>query len=226
MIDFWGRPLSKAEKQSGETRALDSINDVKKIIEDEIAETLNLASVDPNEIVVFQDKQGKLKSSNVSIDDLLIRRRDAADNSVAVFEHGKLKPGVLFSTITDTLANYDKEFDDHVKNYNNFRKNVIHKFFGTPITAIPSLAEIKTLIDDQKTKFDQITLLGRQLEAVNKDVTTIKDDQKTKFDEIKTSIDDQKTKFTDSQKDHAGVISDIGQQLLNINLNVFHDLKK
>ena len=69
----------------------------KKIIEDEIAETftLNLASVDPNEIVVFQDEQGKLKTSNVSLDAILIRRRDAADNAIALFQDGKLKPGAL-----------------------------------------------------------------------------------------------------------------------------------
>ena len=72
MIDIWGRPLSMSKP--AETSA-DSIKDVKKIIGDEIAETLNLASVDPGEIVVFQDRQGKLKTSNVSLDDILIRRR-------------------------------------------------------------------------------------------------------------------------------------------------------
>ena len=85
---------------------------------------LNLASVDPGEIVVFQDRQGKLKTSNVSLDDILIRQRDVAKNTIALYSsEGKLKPGALISTITNTLANYDKEFDDHVKNlYNNFWK--------------------------------------------------------------------------------------------------------
>ena len=61
----------KSEKPTTETLAnLDGIKDVKKIIEDEISDMLNLASVDPNEIVVFQDRQGKLKTSNVSLDDI------------------------------------------------------------------------------------------------------------------------------------------------------------
>ena len=173
MIDIWGRPLSSAEKPTTKTQG---IEDVKKIIEDEIAETLNLASVDPGEIVIFQDRQGKLKSSNVSLDDILIRRRDAADNSIALFQDGKLKPGVLASTITDTLANYDKEFDKHVKDYNQFRKNVINKFFGTPITVVPSLAEIKTFINVQREENEKIFILTRQLENIKKDVTIIKND--------------------------------------------------
>ena len=71
MIDIWGRPLSGGGKPTTKKKG---IEDVKKIIEDEIAETLNLASVDPGEIVVFQDRQGKLKSSNVSLDDLLTKK--------------------------------------------------------------------------------------------------------------------------------------------------------
>jgi hypothetical protein len=118
MIDIWGRPLSAAEKPTTETKG---IEDVKKIIEDEIAETLNLSSVDPNEIVVFQDKQGKLKSSNVSLDDILIRRRDAANDSIALFQDGKLKPGVIVSTITEKLT----EYSNHITQFKQFQQNVI-----------------------------------------------------------------------------------------------------
>ena len=39
MIDIWGRPLSKPIEKSYDT-------DIKKIIKDEIAETLNLTNVD------------------------------------------------------------------------------------------------------------------------------------------------------------------------------------
>ena len=145
-----------------------SIEDVKKIIEDEIAETLNLASVDPNEIVVFQDRQGKLKSSNVSLDDILIQQSDAAENSIALYSSGgRLKPGALVSTITDAIATHDnkiaahdnmittqnnmitthgRELDDHIRGYNSFRKNVIHKLFGTPLVVGMTLAEIKNYL--------------------------------------------------------------------------------
>ena len=69
------------------------------------------------------------------------RKRGAADDTIALFQDGKLKSGALMSVITDKLTQYDKEFadhtdkltkydkefDDHLKNYNNFRKSVVHK---------------------------------------------------------------------------------------------------
>ena len=103
---IFGDDLYQSKKKT-ETDSKVVVEDFKKIIEDEIAETLNLSSVDPNEIVVFQDRQGKLKSSNVSLDDILIRRRDV-ENTIALYSNdGKLKPGVLVSTITDTLNKLD-----------------------------------------------------------------------------------------------------------------------
>ena len=81
--------------------------DVRQIIEDEIAQKLNSASVESNEIFVFQDKQDKSKSSNVKLDDILTRKRDAADNTIALFQDGKLKPGVLASMVTDKLRTVD-----------------------------------------------------------------------------------------------------------------------
>ena len=96
------------KKPTAETSA-DSVKDVKKkIIEDEIAETLNLVSVDPEEIVVFQDRQGKLKTSNVSLDDILTQQNDAIENTIALFsQDGKLKPGELVSTVTEKLTTVD-----------------------------------------------------------------------------------------------------------------------
>ena len=44
---------------------------VKKTVQDSISEIFNLVEVDPNEIVVFREAQsGKLKTSNVSINDI------------------------------------------------------------------------------------------------------------------------------------------------------------
>jgi hypothetical protein len=202
MIDIWGRPLSALEKHATGTQTTD---DVKKIIEDEIAETLNLASVDPGKIVIFGDKQGKLKTSNVSLDDILTRKRDAADDTIALFQDGKLKSGVLMSVITDKFTQYnkefadhtdrftqyDKEFADHIKNYNNFRKNIIYKFFGSPMVVTPSLAEIKTGLD----KLNELTLFGRQLGTINTDVTAIKDDfsvMKERIEKVKIPHDADK----------------------------------
>jgi len=65
MVDIWGRrDVTKKSEPVDE-------NKIEKIIKDEIASTLNLASVDPNEVVVFENRQGKLKSSNISLDDIL-----------------------------------------------------------------------------------------------------------------------------------------------------------
>ena len=47
--------------------------DVILCIEDDISELLNLANKNPNEIVVFQDKQGKLKTSNVFLNDIIYK---------------------------------------------------------------------------------------------------------------------------------------------------------
>ena len=71
-------------------------------------------------------------------------------------QDGKLKSGALVITITDKLTEYDKEFDDHVKNYNNFRKNAVNKFFESPIVVTPSLLDIKSFIDNQKTTNDVV----------------------------------------------------------------------
>ena len=95
--------------------------------------------MDSGEIVVFQDSQGKLKTNNVSLDDVLIRRRDVIENTMALYSNdGKLKPGVLVSTITDTLNKLDKELEDHIRTYTQFRRNLINKFFA-PQTAGASM---------------------------------------------------------------------------------------
>ena len=66
---------------------------------------LNLTSVDPGEIVVFGDRQGKLKTSNVSLDDILVRRRDDNEDSKALYsQNGKLKLSTHVSTVTDNLS--------------------------------------------------------------------------------------------------------------------------
>jgi hypothetical protein len=100
MIDIWGRP---SLPRSAPTKTSDT--DIKKIIEDEIAETLNLTSVDPDEIVVFQDRQGKLKTSDVSLSEVITRQRNAVEDTLVLYRaDGKLKPGALVSEITDSVA--------------------------------------------------------------------------------------------------------------------------
>ena len=170
MIDIWGRPVSST-KPTTESRALDISKDVKKIIEDEIAEKLNLASVDPGEIVVFQDRQGKLKTSNVSLDVLLTKDPTAADGSIVIFDKGKLKPDMIISRITEPLNEavtksndastslkiLSDKYDNHITEYTQFtefQKSIIDKidkplleFLGNPPVTVPKLTEIKEAID-------------------------------------------------------------------------------
>jgi hypothetical protein len=217
MIDIWGRPISSAEKP---TTKMQGLEDVKKIIEDEIAETLNLASVNPEEIVVFQDKQGKLKSSDVSIKDILIRRREAAvdNNKIVLFdEHGKIKPGVLMSTITDKLTTVDNtatslktindEYKTHVDAYTIFSENqktIIDKidksligFFGNPPVTEPKLADIKTAIDKLtklKTEYDahisKFETLKKNFNSIDEGIIKFFGKKHIKPDDVKTSLDE------------------------------------
>ena len=162
MIDIWGRPLSKSSLPTT------SDSDIKKIIENEIAETLNLTSVDPNEIVIFQDKTGKLKSSNVSLDDILVRKRGVADNAIVLFqEDGRLKPGAVYSTITDTISlireslmELASEYNKHIKTFTNFRKNINDK--------------IDTKTSDIKQSLDKISVINSRIDTITENLEKIK----------------------------------------------------
>jgi len=193
MIDIWGRPLSSA-KPNTETQG---IKDVKEIIEDEIAKTLNLVNVDPNEIVVFQDKQGKLKSSNVSLDSLLTKDPKADDNSIVVFKNGKLAPDVLISSITgkldavynteNSLKTLNDKYDTHVTEFKNFidlqKTNIdeidksLTGFFGNPPATEPALTTIKAEIDN-------LAKLKIEYDAHVTAFTNYSENQKRNLDEI------------------------------------------
>ncbi len=175
MANIWGSSKLKKEEKKTDTK------EVKKLIEDKIAETLNLSSVDPGEIVVFQDQQGKLKSSNVSLNDILVKSRTAVDNTIALYSsEGKLKPGVLVSTITDALKNLDEELEKHMTTYTALRRNIINKFFGTPAVTSPSLAEIKS-------NFDEINMINRFFGTPAVTSPSLAE-IKSNFDEIKADV--------------------------------------
>jgi hypothetical protein len=217
MINIWG--LSKIKKESEGAKTTDEI---KKIIEDEIAETLNLSSVDPNEIVIFGDKQGKMKTSNVSLDDILTRVRGAADNTIALFQDGKLKPGALINTITDKFTKYDKEVADHtdklteydkelakhITNYNNFRTNIIYKFFGKQPTVTPSLAEIKTGLDKLNEITQQLVTVNTVITAINSRLGVVREERSISdsIAFIKRSVDNITTDVTVIKEDLIKII--------------------
>jgi hypothetical protein len=134
---------------------------------------LNLTSVDPGEIVVFQDKEGKLKSSNVSLDDILVRKIGVADNVIALFQDGKLKPGALYSFFTDTIASVKDEFTKFIE----LQRSIVDKidkplleFLGNPPVTNPSLSSIRASILELVTlqsKYDDHVKTFTNLEKIS-----------------------------------------------------------
>jgi hypothetical protein len=52
----------------------------------------------------------------VSLDDILIRRNDVIENTIALYSNdGKLKPGELVSTIREKLTTLQLKYEEHVK---------------------------------------------------------------------------------------------------------------
>jgi hypothetical protein len=107
-------------------------------LKNEIGNLLNLTSVDPDEVVIFQDKEGRLKTSNVKLSDVVVRNTTAVDNNIVTFKEGMIqdsgrsvddfvkKAGDLFSgnivmkqnKITD-LGNPTEDGDAVTKKYVN-----------------------------------------------------------------------------------------------------------
>ena len=69
----------------------------------------------------------------------------------------------------DLITDSGKELDRHIKDYKQFRENVIAKFFGSPISITPNLAEIRTAINE-------ITIIKNQLadKSIPDSITTNK----------------------------------------------------
>ncbi len=66
MVDIYGRSRTKKDKTVDLSKyvTLDQLRN-------ELDDLLNITSVDQNEVVVFQDKQGRLKTSNIQLPDVL-----------------------------------------------------------------------------------------------------------------------------------------------------------
>ena len=85
----------------------------------------------------------------MSIDDILVRKIGVADNAIALFQDGKLKPGALYSTITDTIASVKDEFTKFIE----LQRSIVDKidkplleFFGNPPVTNPNLSSIRASI--------------------------------------------------------------------------------
>ncbi len=87
MVDIYGRSRTKKDKTVDLSKyaTLDQLRN-------ELDDLLNITSVDQNEVVVFQDKQGRLKTSNIQLPDVLIRIPTAVTNNIVTFaDQGKIQ---------------------------------------------------------------------------------------------------------------------------------------
>ncbi len=128
-------------------------------LKNEINNLLNVASVDPNEVVIFQDKEGRLKTSNVKLSDVLVRNPDAVTDNIVTFNNrGKIqdsgrsvndfvkKSGDLFSgnivmnqnkitdlgnPTTDGDAATKKYVDDQESKYMSVNGGIMHAFLNS-----------------------------------------------------------------------------------------------
>ncbi len=92
MVDIYGRSARSKARHSdfiaGDLSKYATLDQVRNEIDD----LLNITSVDPNEIVVFQDKQGRLKTSNIQLTDVLTRIPTAVTDNIATFtDKGKIQ---------------------------------------------------------------------------------------------------------------------------------------
>ncbi len=88
MVDIFGRSARGKAQQQGDLSKYATLDQLRNEIDD----LLNITSVDQNEVVVFQDKQGRLKTSNIQLPDVLIRIPTAVTNNIVTFaDQGKIQ---------------------------------------------------------------------------------------------------------------------------------------
>ncbi len=176
MVDIWGR-------SSGTTKDKTSIDikEIIKIVKDEISKTINLASVDKNEVVLFQGQHGKLKTSNILIDDILVKNPAAANDSIAVFKQGKLSPGVIITKITKKLEEFDELFNNL---YGNPRQQI-----DVPLSRIKNAVDGISLF---RTEYDlhvaQYATLQRNFNIANNVIEKFFDKKNIRPGDVKTIL--------------------------------------
>ena len=87
MVDIYGRSARGKAQQQGDLSKYATLDQLRNEIDD----LLNITSVDQNE-VVFQDKQGQLKTSNIQLPDILVRIPTVVvDNIVTFTDQSKIQ---------------------------------------------------------------------------------------------------------------------------------------
>jgi hypothetical protein len=157
MVDIYGRSRTKKDKivDLSKYATLDQLRN-------ELDDLLNITSVDQNEVVIFQDKQGRLKTSNIQLPDVLIRIPTAVTNNIVTFaDQGKIQDS-------------GKSVNDYVKKTGDVLSGDIIMsgkkitYLGNPTS--DNDATTKKYVDDSNN--DQVTAIT----TINNEIATIRTD--------------------------------------------------
>jgi hypothetical protein len=141
LVDIYGRSARGKAQQQGDLSKYATLDQLRN----EIDNLLNITSVDQNEVVVFQDKQGRLKTSNIQLPDVLIRIPTAVvDNIVAFNDQGKIQDS------GKSVNDYIKKAGDSFTGSIFMNRNKIIDL-GNPTVDNDALAKI--YVDDQESKY-------------------------------------------------------------------------
>ncbi len=148
MVDIYGRSARGKARHSdviaGDLSKYATLDQVRNEIDD----FLNITNVDQNEVVVFQDKQGRLMTSNIKKSEILTQIPNAVDDNIVTFtDQGKIKDSG--KSVNDYVRKVGGEFSGAVI----MNKNKITDL-GNPTT--DSDAINKKYIDDKLS--DQVTV--------------------------------------------------------------------
>ncbi len=153
-------------------------------LKNEIDNLLNFTSVDPNEVVVFQDKQGRLKTSNIQLSDVLVRNTAAVDNNIVTFKEGKIQDSGMSVNV------YAKKAGDVFSGNIVMNQNKI-TYLGNPTDENDAVT--KKYVDDQESKY--VTVNGGMMRAFlnmnNNGINNLRTPE-SKFDAVnKKYVDDK-----------------------------------
>jgi hypothetical protein len=140
MVDIYGRSARGKAQQQGDLSKYATLDQLRNEIDD----LLNITSVDQNE-VVFQDKQGRLKTNNIQLPDVLIRIPTVVvDNIVTFTDQGKIQDS-------------GKSVNDYIKKAgDSFTGDIImdrNKITGLGNPTADTDAATKKYVDDQESKY-------------------------------------------------------------------------
>ncbi|KAL3858124.1 hypothetical protein ACJMK2_012735 [Sinanodonta woodiana] len=200
MVDIYGRSLiRKTEKVTDK-----DFDASKYATKDDLADLMNLAGVDRDEVVVFQDKHGVLKTSTIKWIDVVRRVLGAVMYNIPVFtESGKIRDsGISIEYIRNKiLKNIQKRFlDAATKRYVDTVDGKLSTLKTEHNTVDENLSTLRAEYDVHVGGFVNIRRNFRKLDEIAEQVFGKPIIAETKLSDIKTSIDT----FRETQDDIVG----------------------